>query len=135
MRAITGCEMDKILKDLKSNRETVEDQFNDLMGRLAALQENLDQKLQTFEEKLEKCEDSYSEELFNICIEFHRQSAEFIQGFRDMVLLQNARSAELARQLTVLPIDRMDLVLEGFDKRLEDFECRIQRLEKPTKGE
>jgi hypothetical protein len=109
--------MDSILKELKQHRETVELEFNKGLEQIAKVQRELDASADA--------KPSYPtrSELAALA-----NSSEKL--FRKMHMLANARSAELARQLTVLPLSRMDHMIDSIEKRMESLESRLARLEK-----
>lgn len=133
--------MDDVLKDLKRIREDVEMRFNELLERMESEQARVKSLLDSAGKSLKELAakdsgDSTAEAtaILRKGIDIIRQSAEIqslmVQGLREAASLQNARNAELARQLTVLPLERMDLVLDKFERRLESFEVELQRLAK-----
>lgn len=112
--------MDDILKELKKIREEVENRFNAGLERL----EEGDRRLRALLEGIGPGPES------DVLRELSGQQAGVIGSLREMAAVDNARSAELARQLTVLPLERMDIILDEFERRLETLETRLQRLEK-----
>jgi hypothetical protein len=127
--------MDDILKELKKLREESENRFNTLIERVegenARLSEELDNYgRKVFREDAENGETGVFRHQVNILLQLCRDiSSLHAACFREFATLHNARCAELARQLTVLPLERMDIILDKFERRIEDLECRLQRLE------
>ena len=129
--------MDETLKELKRLREETEARFRSLLehaeeehSRLrsenAAAEEALSRLGETQEAETER---ELLEKLLRLQQRAMEISALLLEGLREMMALDNARSAELARQLTVLPFSRMDLLFDEFERRLESLESRLQRLE------
>lgn len=122
--------MDDTLKELRKIREDVEERFN---GVLSQMEEDLGQIHAQIKEIEDAEEDVASanlgKQLSRLSKTVQTYQSRTIEALRESMLLHNARSAELARQLTVLPLERMDLVLDKFERRLEDLEVRLQRLE------
>jgi predicted nuclease with TOPRIM domain len=112
--------MDEILKDLKRIREEVEERLNQTLDSAAELHARSN-------ELLAEVADSGSEPLRDHLEKNNQLLETLIAGVRDTVALNNARCAELARQLTVLPAKRFDLMLESVEKRLETLEADFLR--------
>ena len=129
--------MDKTLKELKKIRDETEVRFRSLLdeldesrGRLRGAADQLRAAAKASAEGSAKQAQQVIEEMLNLqegCLHLQER---LIEGLREMMALDNARSAELARQLTVLPLERMDLALDEFERRLEAQECELQRLQK-----
>ena len=109
--------MDSVLKDLRAKREAVEAEFNQALENLAELQSKI---AATGETEIPASLRGLLEAITNSTDKLSRQ----------MHALDNARSAELARQLTELPISRMDHIIDKLERRLETLESRLARLEK-----
>lgn len=131
--------MDDTLKELKKLREEIEERFRELLDGIddeqARLREELLLTAETIEALVKAPRDippgaakawqksqALQERLLGLC-------ARLAEGLREMMALDNARSAELARQVTALPLERMDLLVGELERRLEQLESRIQRLE------
>ena len=127
--------MDDTLKDLKKFREETEERFRELLDAADDEQARLGEELRLMAEQTEKLAQEtpgtvealhksriLQERLLGLC-------ARLSEGLREMMALDNARSAELARQVTVLPLERMDLLVGELERRLEHLETRIQKLE------
>lgn len=112
--------MDDILKELKRIREEVENRFLQRLEQLEAHERRL-------RDLLPAASDDPGAESARRATD---AVAGLIGALRDMAAVDNARSAELARQLTVLPLERMDIMLDEFERRLESLETRLQRLER-----
>lgn len=121
--------MDKTLQDLKRAREETEGRFRTLVDESLRALESLEQSFSALAKGATP--GRHCLEIIEGCLGVLRR---LLEGLQEMAALDNARSAELARQVTVLPAARVDLILEEFDKRLEALECRIQRLEKARQG-
>ena len=127
--------MDDTLKDLKKLREETEERFRELLDAVDDEQARLAEELRLMAENAEKLAKeapetvetlqksrALQERLLGLC-------ARLAEGLREMMALDNARSAELARQVTALPLERMDLLVGDLERRLEHRETRIQKLE------
>ena len=125
-------DMDKVLKDLKRIREQTE-------GRFRSLLDDTEKELKRLIASLRELEDadagaeSMLESVGKALAECGGNQLRLIEGLRESVALHNARCAELARQLTVLPFERMDLILDQFERRLEAQETALQRLKQVKK--
>jgi len=108
--------MDQVLADLKQIREEVEARLNGVLEECEIL-------LQQQAAELAEDEDSVGKSPRRA----HDQLAKIIAAIRDVVALNNARSAELARQLSILPAKRFDLMIETLEKRIETLEADIRR--------
>ncbi len=133
--------MDKILRELKGIREKTEFRFRGLLDELDDQRKRLRSGAGRLRDALGALPDGTSEpvraaleEVLQLQEGYLRSQELLIEGLRESMALDNARSAELARQLTVLPLERMDLVLDEFERRLEAQECELQRLRKKTGG-
>ena len=132
----TGCgAMDKILSELKSIREEVEGRFVALLEELEEESERLSREREEMLRKIGKlAQTDFDREVVDQLRSAHEgflgKTRRLVTGLRELMSLHNARSAELARQLTVLPLERMDLLLDRFERRLEVQECELQRLQK-----
>ena len=127
--------MDKVLKELKENRQEAEDRFLALLAQVEEDMERMASIISSLEEKVpDLTENTQPEALYTDVIESikaaHTVQTRIVAGLQESMTLHNARSAELARQLTVLPLERMDLVLDTFERRLETLEVRLIRAEK-----
>ena len=132
-----GTKVDETLKDLKRIREETEERFRSLLERLDAEQARLREEGSAVATQIERLagepKGGGMRGLLELLQSMQRGCVEAIallnEGLREMMALDNARSAELARQLTVLPLSRMDLLFDEFERRLEALESRLQRLE------
>ena len=129
--------MDETLKELKRLREETEARFRSLLERAEEEHSRLHSENTAAEEALDRLgetpEMETERELLERLLRLQQRAMEInallLEGLREMMALDNARSAELARQLTVLPFSRMDLLFDEFERRLEGLESRLQRLE------
>ena len=132
--------MDKVLEDLKRIREETEDRFNAVVEELESVQRRLEGELRALcKSSLPPAGEEDYDTVGRITVflqdylTIHRQ---MINGLRESIALHNARCAEIARQLTVLPLERMDLILDNFERRLEAHENELHRIraavEKPA---
>lgn len=119
--------MDNILKELKQQREEAERLFWEALEDSEQHQRRLAELIDSAETGSEASitGGGVVEELRTAHAALARMSATVRSAFS----LHNARTAELARQLTVLPLERMDLIMDKFERRLENLEVRLQRLE------
>ena len=132
-----GNKVDETLKDLKRIREETEERFRSLLERLDAEQSRLREEGSAAAAQIERLAGELKggglQGLLERLLSIQRGCVEAVallnEGLREMMALDNARSAELARQLTVLPLSRMDLLFDEFERRLEALESRLQRLE------
>lgn len=133
--------MEKILADLKQTREEVEERFDALIEGLEEAQERLQEATSSMREQAKALGTKAAKglrEVYDSAVWLHEHCTDtnhkLILGLMESKALFNARSAELARQLTVLPLERMDLILDKFERRLEDQEVKFQRLERELRG-
>lgn len=129
--------MDETLKELKKHREETEGRFRALLEQMDSERRRLRNESARIRKSLDGIPDFQGKEMLPFLesmvalLEGCLSSQEHLaQGLREMMALDNARSAELARQLTVLPLERMDLILGEFEKRLESLETKLDRLQK-----
>ena len=127
--------MDKILSELKAMREEVEARFTALLEGLEEESERLGGERDEMLRGVGKLARSdFDREVVDQLRAAHEgflgKTRRLVAGLRELMSLHNARSAELARQLTVLPLERVDLLLDRFERRLEAQECELQRLQK-----
>ncbi len=127
--------MDKILSELKAMREEVEARFTALLEELEEESECLGKERDEMLRKISKlAQTDFDREVVDQLRSAHEgflgKTRRLVASLRELMSLHNARSAELARQLTVLPLERMDLLLDRFERRLETQECELQRLQK-----
>jgi hypothetical protein len=123
--------MDSVLKELKEIREETESSLTELIDRLETVNLDVFNKLRDLSAGDKENGDGVgSRDLLILLQEMHSNNREVTQAIRKAISLNNARSAELARQLTVLPLERMDLVLDKFEARLESLEAELNRLKK-----
>jgi hypothetical protein len=128
--------VDKTLKDLKRLREETEERFRALLEAVDAEQTRLRDEMVSAAEAIERISGGPAAEVRELLGRLQAVSrgclglcARLAEGLREMAALDNARSAELARQVTVLPLERMDLLVNELERRMEALECRLQRLE------
>lgn len=121
--------MDKTLLELKRNREDTEKRFREILEGMEAELGTIQSELESIRRSSQKSE-SGIEGVFSVLTETLRIQLRHVEGLRELMTLHNARCAELARQLTVLPLERMDLILDRFERRLEAQECELQRIKK-----
>ncbi len=133
--------MDRTLKELKEIRENTEIRFRTLLDDLDGERKRLRENARRLRAALKALSGDSAEQVgsvLNEMLNLHegclRSQERLIEGLRELMALDNARSAELARQLTVLPLERMDLALDEFERRLEAQECEMRRLQKKTSG-
>jgi hypothetical protein len=134
--------VDKILRELKDLREEIEERFRALLESLDAEGTRLRGEMKRAGDQLEKlCKDdkivlSEQQELLGRLLAVNEGCLglceRLSEGLREMMALDNARSAELARQVTALPFERMDLIADELERRLEALEAGIQRIEKKS---
>lgn len=110
--------MDQILKDLKQHREEVEERFNRLMVAAEQQHRQSNRSMSAAAGKLNQ----ELNELFQL---YNDMLQSLIGSVREIHALQNARAAELARQVAVLPAKRIDLMLESIEKRIETLESNV----------
>jgi CHASE3 domain sensor protein len=108
--------MDKILHDLKNIREETESRLNSLLEEAANLHAESNSLLISVTESAEPSLREHLEKTNTLL-------QSMLSAMRETIALNNARCAELARQLTVLPSKRFDLMLESIEKRLESLEA------------
>jgi hypothetical protein len=127
--------MDKTLRELKAIREETERRFRALVEELEGEQKRFLEQTASLRGSEKGGEVSYAEALAALasvvesCL---RSQLRFVEALRESMSLHNARCAELARQLTVLPLERMDLILDRFERRLENLECELHRQKKAS---
>jgi hypothetical protein len=129
--------MDKTLKELKALREETEEHFRALLERAEQDLSRLGSEAQEIREALNtQGGDSIPPPVKEVLDRMTSLNESLVgtgrllaEGLQEMMSLDNARSAELARQLTVLPLERMDLLFDELERRLETLESRLQRIE------
>ena len=119
--------MDSVLKELKEHREEAEQQFWQALEESEQHQHRLAELIDSLEVGSQSS--LGTEHAAELLRSTHATLARMSAAMRNAFSLHNARTAELARQLTVLPLERMDLVMDAFERRLENLEVRLQRLE------
>lgn len=122
--------MDSVLKDLKKIREETEEKLNQAIDKLESINGKAEEKLSSLNVASDENHNQEKKQLSGLLQELQSCNREVCQAIRQTVLLNNARSAELARQLTILPLERMDIVLDRFEGRLESLEAEVDRLKK-----
>ena len=122
-------DMDSVLKELKAIREETESGLTQLIEELESRNHKTFEKLRDLSAgDKENGDGDISRQLHVLMEEMQENNREMVEAIRKTISLNNARSAELARQLTVLPLERMDIVLDRFEARLEGLEAEVNRL-------
>lgn len=108
--------MDSVLRELKETRENVEERLNALLQEAEALHARGNKALDEDDDAFRDYTRTSNDLL-----------AKIIGGLRDVIALNNARCAELTRQLTILPAKRTDIMIETLEKRIETLESNLLR--------
>lgn len=123
--------MDSVLKELKEIREETEESLTVIIEKLESASGKISSELEGLHQDRDKAAANLDAATFiNLLGYLHDSNRQMQQAIRKTISLNNARSAELARQLTVLPLERMDIVLDRFEARLEGLEAEVNRLKK-----